>query len=72
MSLKVNKKQIDIFHKDIQNKIIEDIKEMDSDSLIELIEHLYPVIVEFNEDCETIKIKVNENEAPGCDLKDIF
>ena len=70
--MKLQGKSADVFHKDIEDRIIEDIREMDSDSLKYLIEHLYPVKAEFNEDCETIKITVNEQEAPGSDLEDIF
>jgi hypothetical protein len=72
MSLKIKAKTTDIFHSDMEDVIINDIKHMDSDALKYLIEHMYPVHAEFNEDCETIKITIDEQEAPGADLEDIF
>jgi len=72
MSLKIKAKTTDIFHKDMEDRIIEDIREMDSDGLKYLIEHMYPVHAEFNDDCETINISINEEEAPDCNLDDIF
>lgn len=70
--LKVPETTADIFHLDMQEVIINDIKEMDSDALKYLIEHMYPVHADFNDDCETIKITVDFQEAPGADLEDIF
>jgi hypothetical protein len=72
MSLKIKAKTTDIFHKDMEDRIIEDIREMDSDGLKYLIEHMYPVHAEFNDDCETIKITIDEHEAPDANLEDIF
>jgi len=72
MSLKIKAKTTNIFHKDMEDRIIEDIREMDSDGLKYLIEHLYPVKAEFDDDCETINITIDEEEAPDCNLDDIF
>lgn len=72
MSLKIKAKTADIFHKDMEDIIIKDIREMDSDALKYLIEHMYPVHADFNEDCETIKITVDEEQLSGADLEDIF
>jgi len=72
-NLKTNAKSVDIFHEDMQNRIIEDIKEMDSDALKYLVEHMYPVKAKFNDDCETIHIKVDsEQTSDETTLKDIF
>jgi len=72
-NLKTNAKSVDIFHEDMQNRIIEDIKEMDSDALKYLIEHMYPVKAEFNDDCETINIQVDSSEtSEDTTLQDIF
>ena len=72
MSLKIKAKTTDIFHEDMQDIIINDIRQLDSDGLKHLIEHLYPVKADFNDDCETINISINEDEAPGVNLEDIF
>jgi len=72
MSLKIKAKTTNIFHKDMEDRIIEDIREMDSDGLKYLIEHLYPVKAEFDDDGETINITIDEDEAPDCNLNDIF
>lgn len=72
MSLKIKAKTTDIFHEDMQDIIINDIRQLDSDGLKYLIEHLYPVHADFNDDCETINISINEDEASGADLEDIF
>jgi hypothetical protein len=72
MSLKIKSKKTNIFHSDMEDVIINDIKHMDSDALKYLIEHMYPVTAEFDEDCETINISINEDEAPGVNLEDIF
>jgi len=70
--MKLEGKTSEIFHKDMEDRIIQDIREMDSDGLKYLIEHLYPVHAEFDSDCETIIISIDEQEAPGADLEDIF
>jgi hypothetical protein len=70
--MKLEGKTTDVFHKEMEDRIIQDIKEMDTDNLKCLIEYLYPVHADFNDDCETIKITVDEQEAPGLDLEDIF
>jgi hypothetical protein len=72
MSLRIKAKKTNIFHKDMEDVIIKDIKEMDLDSLKYLIEHMYPVTAKLDEDCETFIITVNEDEAPDCNLEDIF
>lgn len=72
MSLKIKSKKTNIFHSDMEDVIINDIKHMDADALKYLIEHMYPVHAEFDEDCETINISINEDEAPGANLEDVF
>jgi hypothetical protein len=59
----------EIHHLDMQERIIEDIKEMDMDCLKDLIEHMYPVevsdkkgdegetlILEIRKDCEDLTL----------------
>lgn len=70
--MKLEGKKAEVFHKDMEDRIIQDIREMDSDGLQYLIEHMYPVHAEFDNDCETIIITIDEQEAPGADLEDIF
>ena len=60
----------EVFHEDIQNRIIEDIKEMDMDNLVALIEHMYPVKA-IDLDGENIEITVN-GQMGFTTLKEIF
>lgn len=58
--IKESKAQIN--NLDIQNRIIEDIKEMDMDNLLALIEHMYPVkAIDING--FDIEISVDENSG---------
>ena len=58
--IKESKAQIN--NLDIQNRIIEDIKEMDMDNLLALIEHMYPVKAIDINGCD-IEISVDENSG---------
>lgn len=63
-------KEVEISHQDIQNRIIEDIKEMDMDNFIALIEHMYPVKA-LDIDGEYIGLMVDESKG-FTTLKEIF
>jgi len=58
----------------LEQRMIEDIKEMDMDNLKMLFEFLYPVKVEDVEglEGEEVHVTVDHQEAPGLDLEDIF
>lgn len=62
--------QAEVNNLDIQNRIIEDIKQMDMDNLIALIEHMYPVKA-IDLDGENIEITVN-GQMGFTTLKEIF
>jgi len=49
-------------HLDLQSRIIRDIKEMDMDNFIALIEHMYPVKA-IDLDGEDIEITVDESKG---------
>lgn len=72
-SLKVEVQKAEVFHEDIQNRMIEDIREMDMDSLVDLIRYMYPVSVTENDDCETLEISIPDADfREGMTLNDIF
>lgn len=54
--------EAEVNHQDMQNRIIEDIKEMDMDNFCALIEHMYPVKA-LDLDGENIYIKVDESKG---------
>ncbi len=69
--LKVNAKSVTVDDETIINRMIEDIRESDSDMLESIIESMYPVKAK----CEDglIEIKLDENEVDEeTTLKDIF
>ena len=70
-SLKVEAQKGEVFHEDIQERIIYDIREMDMDSLVDLIRYMYHVNVEENDDCETLTISLLD-PRDGETLNDIF
>jgi hypothetical protein len=66
----IKESKAEINNLDIQNRIIEDIKEMDMDNLIALIEHMYPVkAIDING--EDIELTVN-GEMGFKTLNEIF
>lgn len=72
--LKVRATTVKVGQEVLEQRMIEDIKEMDMDSLKELFEHMYPVKVEDVEGAEgeEVHVTVDYQEAPGLDLEDIF
>lgn len=69
---KFNKDKLIVFDKEIQHRIIEDIKEMDADMFQALIEFMYPVKAKLNDD-GMIELEPSEDyKSQGLNLKDIF
>ena len=67
--LSVDRKHITVFEDAIINRMIEDIRESDSDTLIDLIKHMYPVTAKYDEATSEVTLTVTE---PGLNLSDIF
>lgn len=72
--LKVKATTVQVGQQVLEQRMIEDIKEMDMDSLKELFEHMYPVRVEDVDGAEgeEVHVTVDHQEAPGLSLQDIF
>lgn len=72
--LKVAAVTVQVNQQVLEQRMIEDIKEMDMDNLKMLFEFMYPVIVEDVEglEGEEVTVYVDFQEAPGADLEDIF
>lgn len=70
---KLSETSAEVNHLVIQNRIIEDIKEMDMDNLKGLIEFMYPVTVsdKEGEEGETLILKIQSNNI-GLTLDLIF
>jgi hypothetical protein len=69
----ITDKKGEVNHMDMQDRIINDIKEFDMDNLKGLIEYLYPVKVsdKEGEEGEVLIVEVNEEED-GLTLEQIF
>ena len=74
MSLKVKATTAQVGQEVLEQRMIEDIKEMDMDNLKMLFEFMYPVKVEDVDglEGEEVVVTVDEQEAPGSSLEDIF
>lgn len=72
--LKVNAKMVQVSQKVLEQRMIEDIREMDMDSLTDLFQYMYPVKVDDVQgmEGEEVIVKVDENQMSGGDLNDIF
>jgi len=72
--LKVRATTTVVNQKILEQRMIEDIKEMDIDNLKSLFEYMYPVIVEDVDGSEDgdVHVFVDFQEAPGLELEDIF
>jgi hypothetical protein len=72
--LKIKATTVQVGQQVLEQRMIEDIKEMDMDSLKELFEHMYPVRVEDVDGAEgeEVYVTVDHQEAPGLSLEDIF
>ena len=72
--LKVKEKSAQVSVDVLEQRMIEDIKEMDMDALKDLFQYMYPVVVEDVEglEGEEVTVFVDFQEAPGADLEDIF
>lgn len=72
--LKVNAKMVQVSQKVLEQTMIEDIREMDMDSLTDLFQYMYPVKVDDVQgmEGEEVIVKVDENQMSGGDLNDIF
>ncbi len=72
--LKIKAKTVQVSQQVLEQRMIEDIKEMDMDNLKALFEHMYPVKVEDVDglEGEEVRVTVDFQEAPEMDLEDIF
>ena len=72
--LKVMATTVQVGQEVLEQRMIQDIKEMDMDSLKELFEHMYPVKVEDVDGAEgeEVHVTIDHQEAPGLSLEDIF
>ena len=67
--LSVDRKHITVFEDAIINRMIEDIRESDSDTLIDLIKYMYPVTAKYDEGTLEVTLTVTETNL---NLNDIF
>lgn len=72
--LRIKAKTAQVSQQVLEQRMIEDIKEMDMDNLKALFEYMYPVKVEDVDglEGEEVYVTVDFQEAPGMDLEDIF
>lgn len=72
--LKVKEKHVQVSVDVLEDRMIQDIREMDMDALKDLFQYMYPVVVEDVEglEGEEVEVHVDQQEAPGADLEDIF
>jgi len=72
--LNVKTKTVQVGQQVLEQRMIEDIREMDMDSLTDLFQYMYPVKVEDVEglEGEEVIVTVDESQMPGGDLNDIF
>lgn len=68
-SLAVDEKHVTVFETDIIDRMIEDIRESDSDTLIDLIKYMYPVTAKYDEEASEVTLTVTDEDLA---LKDIF
>jgi hypothetical protein len=69
-SLKVKQNKVQVNQKTLEERMIEDIKEMDMDNLKMLFEFMYPVIVDDVEGLEGEEVVVTAED--GLSLDEIF
>lgn len=72
--LRVKAKTVQVSQQVLEQRMIEDIKEMDMDNLKVLFEYMYPVKVEDVDglEGEEVHVTIDFQEAPDMDLEDIF
>lgn len=72
--LKVNAKTVQVNQKVLEQRMIEDIREMDMDVLTDLFQYMYPVKVDDVQgmEGEEVIVTVDESQMSGGDLNDIF
>jgi len=72
--LRVKAKTVQVSQQVLEQRMIEDIKEMDMDNLKALFEYMYPVKVEDVDglEGEEVHVTIDFQEAPDMDLEDIF
>jgi len=72
--LRIKAKTVQVSQQVLEQRMIEDIKEMDMDNLKVLFEYMYPVKVEDVDglEGEEVHVTVDFQEAPEMDLEDIF
>ena len=67
--LSIDKKNITVFEDEIINRMIEDIRESDSDTLIDLTKYMYPVTAKYDEETSEVTLTVTD---PDLNLDNIF
>ena len=72
--LRIKAKTVQVSQQVLEQRMIEDIKEMDMDNLKALFEYMYPVKVEDVDglEGEEVHVTIDFQEAPDMDLEDIF
>ena len=69
----LNKKEVTVSFEEMEGKLINDIKEMDSDNFLALIEYMYHVKASINIDDEVEPITIKIDESLGFKtLNEIF
>lgn len=72
--LNVKAKTVQVGQEVLEQRMIEDIREMDMDALTDLFQYMYPVKVDDVEglEGEEVIVTVDDNQMSGGDLNDIF
>jgi chromosomal replication initiation ATPase DnaA len=72
--LNVKAKTVQVGQQVLEQRMIEDIREMDMDALTDLFQYMYPVKVDDVQgmEGEEVIVTVDESQMSGGDLNDIF